>query len=136
MDSLARALEVFRRAREGVPRAEREAHAERAIDGYLAWCAGYSAGVARKSEREAEHYLQTGEVASVLPAEPAQVKPDRTHVTLHAYRAWLGHLRTLGVYAGPATLKRMRPDGTWEELRLPGEAKPAAEAEADARRAA
>ena len=134
MDSLARAIEVFRRAREGVPRAEREAHAERAIDGYLAWSAGYSAGVARKSEREADHFLRTGEPASILPAEPAQVKPDRTHVTLHAYRAWLGHLCSLGVYAGPVTLKRMRADGTWEELRLPGEARPASETEA--RRAA
>jgi hypothetical protein len=56
-----------------------------------------------------------------LPSEPAQVKPDRTHVSLHAYRAWLVHLRSLGVYAGPVNLKRMRPDGTWEELRLAGE---------------
>ena len=121
MDSLARAIAEFRRARDGVPRADRDAHAERAIDGYLAWSAGYSAGLARKSEREAAHYLRTGEPASVLPSEPAQVKPDRTHVSLHAYQAWLAHLRSLGMYTGPVNLKRMRPDGTWEELRLPGE---------------
>ena len=122
MDSLARAIAEFRRARGGVPRAERDAHAERAIDGYLAWSAGYAAGMARKSEREAAHFLRTGEPASVLPSEPAQVKPDRTHVSLHAYRAWLMHLRSVGVYNGPVNLKRMRPDGSWEELHLLGEA--------------
>ena len=116
MDSLARAVAAFRRARDGVPREERDAHAERAIEAYVAWSAGYAAGMARKSEREAAHYLRTGEPASALPAEPAQLKPDRTHVSLHAYRAWLVHLRSLGLYAGPVTLKRMRPDGTWEDL--------------------
>ena len=121
MDSLARAVAAFRRARDGVPRAERDAHAERAIDAYLAWCEGYAAGMARKSEREAARYLRTGEPASVLPAEPVQVKPDRTHVSLHAYRAWLAHLSSLGLYTGSVNLKRMRPDGTWEELRVVGE---------------
>ena len=121
MNSLALALAAARRERDGVPPAERRSHAERAIENYVSWCAGYSAGLADKSEREAAHFLLTGEPASVLPAEPAQIKPDRTHVTLHAYQAWLGHLRSLGVYAGGVNLKRMRPDGTWEELRLPAE---------------
>ena len=121
MVPLARAIAAFRRERDGVPPAERQAHAERAIDGYLAWTAGYSAGLARRSEREAAHYLLTGEPTSVIPAEPAQLKPDRTHVALHAYRAWLAHLRSLGLYNGSITLKRMRSDGTWEDLHLPGE---------------
>ena len=121
MISLALALSAARRKRDGVPPGERHSHAERAIEDYVSWCVGYAAGVAHKTEREAAHFVQTGEPASVLPAEPAQVKPDRTHVTLHAYQAWLGHLRSLGVYAGGVNLKRMRPDGTWEDLRLPGE---------------
>ena len=121
MSSLARALDASRRERRGVPPAERRAHAERAIQNYLSWCAGYAAGLAHKSEREASHYLETGEPASRVPAELAQVKPDRTHVSLHAYSAWLGHLRSLGLYAGGVRLKRMLPDGSWEELRLPGE---------------
>ena len=121
MNSLARAVAALRRERTRGPPHERRAHAERAIDGYLAWCARYAFGLAVKSEREANHYLRTGETASLLPTEPAQIKPDRTHVTLYAYQAWLGHLRSLGVYTGGVNLKRMRPDGTWEDLLLPGE---------------
>ena len=126
MNSLARAVAALRHERVGVPPAERGARGERAIDAYLAWCARYAAGLASRSEREDSHYLQTGEPASVLPAEPAQIKPDRTHVSLHAYQAWLGHLRAIGAYRDGVSLKRMRSDGTWEELRLPGDASPEA----------
>ena len=121
MEPLARALLRCRQALDAPLPADRAAHAVRAIDRYLAWAEGYAAGLARKGEREAARYVETGEPAAALPPELAQVKPDRTHVALRSYRAGLAHLRSVGVYAGPAELTRMRPDGSWEPLRLPGD---------------
>jgi hypothetical protein len=87
-----------------------------AIDRYIVHSIDYAAALTRKSELEADRYLRTGELASELPAEPAQIIPDRTHMALRAYRAWLVRLYTLGRYDGPTTLKRMRTDGSWETV--------------------
>ena len=123
MEPLVRTLRQLRRvldAAASVNRAaDRERHAERAIDRYLAWTDGSAAALTRKSEREAAWYQQTGEPAPARVAGLAHLKTDETDARLRDYRVWLWELKQHGRYDGPTDLQRMRPDGSWEPLHLP-----------------
>ena len=128
VEPLVRTLRQLRRVLEAlegpVPAdraADRERHAERAIDRYLAWADGSAAALTRKSAREAAWYQQTGEPARVLVAGLAHLKTDATDARLRDDRVWLWELKQRGVYEGPTALRRLRPDGSWEPLRLPGD---------------
>ena len=88
--------------------AARRAHAERAIDRYLAWCDGYVDSLTRKSEHEARLYGVAGEAVVPLRSPVAHVTGDVTHQRLRHYQAWLDYLRGLGLNDGPLS-KRRRP---------------------------
>ena len=98
--------------------AERRAHAEDAMDRYLAWCEGYADALTRRSEREARRFALTGEPAVQVPLRLVHVKRDYTPQVLDHYQTWLHQLRAQGLYEGSAVLKRQRPDGAWEPLDL------------------
>src|SRR5687767_12976787 len=73
---LDRAVARFCRPRQpSVPSAaERRAHAERAIDRYLAWCDGHVEALTRKSAREAAAFAATGAPAAEIPFGPVALK--------------------------------------------------------------
>ena len=118
MEPLVRA--AYRTRRHVVPPSAvaRRAYAERAIDRYLAWCDGYVDSLTRKSEYEAQLYSVAGEAVVPLRAPVAHVTGDATHQRLRHYQAWLDYLRGQGLYNGPLTLKRLRPEGGWEPIDL------------------
>jgi hypothetical protein len=99
------------------PRAER---VERAVERYVQRADIYVAALTRKSEREARIYEETGIHAADLTAL-GELKSDQTSDVLRSYRRRLYELSRRGLYAGPAQLKRMREDGSWEPLHLPGD---------------
>ena len=124
MDPLAPLARAFHRSRDrldarSASAAERRAHAERAIDRYLAWCGGHVEALTRKSAREAAAFAATGAPAAEIPFGPVDLKGDNTQAVLWHYQAWLHQLRAQGLYGGQVALKRQRADGSWERLDLP-----------------
>ena len=99
--------------------AERRAHAERAIDRYLAWCDAHVEALTRKSGREAAAFEATGVPAAEIPFGPVHLKGDNTQAVLWRYQAWLYQLRAQGLYEGRVALKRQRADGSWERIDVP-----------------
>ena len=101
----------------GLSRAER---VERAVERYVQRADIYVAALTRKSEREAALYEETG----ALPAEITglgELKSDQTDDALRAYRRRLAELARRGLYSGPVQLRRIRADGSWENLHLRGD---------------
>ena len=97
----------------------RGSRAELAVAHYLANADHYAAGVTRQAEREAVYFLATGMPGNGIGAGWAQLKSDGTTARLRAYRVRLWELAKSGTYDGPTDLQRLRPDGSWEPLRLP-----------------
>ena len=97
------------------------ARAEYAIDYYLAASDAETAMRTRQSLREAAAFLASGVPAAQLLTPLAHVKADDTHDRLRAYRARLAYLARRGRYGGPTDLRRLRADGSWAPLRLPGD---------------
>ena len=93
---------------------------ERAVERYVERADVYVAALTRKSEREAAIYLETGLNAAEIMAL-GELKSDHTDDALRSYRRRLAQLAHRGLYAGPVRLQRLRDDGTWEPLRLPGD---------------
>ena len=87
-----------------------------AMDRYIARRDTYVSALTRKSEREAAHYLNTGEATADIITPLVEAKEDGTQRALAAYRERLLRLAEHGRYAGPITLRRMRRDGSWEPI--------------------
>ena len=92
--------------------------AERAIHRYLQSMDDYVTVLTDNSEREASYFRLTGEPQTRIEMGLAHEKSDQTDVALIAYRERLRLLARSGNYRGSTSLKRMRPDGSWEPLIL------------------
>ena len=93
---------------------------ERAVERYVQRADIYVAALTRKSEREAALYEETGAPAAEITGM-GELKSDQTDDTLRAYRRRLAELARRGLYSGPVQLRRIRPDGSWENLHLRGD---------------
>ena len=103
-----------------VGRGQAQGRIEGAVERYVQRADIYVAALTRKSEREAAQYAETG----TLPAEITalgELKSDQTDEALRAYRRRLAEMARRGLYAGPVQLRRIRPDGSWENLYLRGD---------------
>jgi hypothetical protein len=101
------------------PRSPRvEPRAEEAIERYVVRAEIYVAALTRKANREAEAFVESGTPASEL-LTLWDVKDDQTNDALRTYRRRLAQMAHRGLYPGPTTLKRFRPDGSLEPIHLP-----------------
>ncbi|HEU5315577.1 MAG TPA: hypothetical protein VFX49_05665 [Chloroflexota bacterium] len=118
--ALREALQAPAESDDAGPELSRAERVERAVERYVQRADIYVAALTRKSEREAALYEETG----ALPAEITglgELKSDQTDDALRAYRRRLAELARRGLYSGPIQLRRIRPDGSWENLHLRGD---------------
>src|SRR5687768_17018902 len=92
--------------------------AEEAIERYVVRAEIYVAALTRKANREAAAFVESGAPASEL-LTLWELKDDQTYDALRTYRRRLAQMAHRGLYEGPTTLKRLRPDGSLETVHFP-----------------